>query len=329
MTTYLIRRIIQTIPTLLGVTIITFLLIKFSPGDPIDMFYFDPNVTAADKDILRTQLCLDRPLWQQYTFYMVGDWSGECPNEGIIFGDFGQSISSDRPVLDMYREKMWPTLQLTIGAMVIGTFVGISLGIISAIFRGKLPDNLIRIVAVLFDAIPSFFLGIMLIIFFGVNLGWFPLGGMVPIRSNETVNIWVRLHHLVLPTIVLGVTWIAVMSRYMRAETLEVLGQDYVRTAKSKGLTNFKVYFKHAARNALIPIVTIIGPAITALLGGSVVIERIFSWPGMGRMVLEALSARDFPVVMAVTIISSVLVISGNLLTDILLVLVDPRVRLS
>ncbi|MEM9773913.1 MAG: ABC transporter permease [Chloroflexota bacterium] len=329
MTTYLIRRIIQTIPTLLGVTLITFLLIFYSPGDPIDMFYFDPNISAEDKDRMRSQLCLDRPGWEQYLYYMVGDRSGECPNQGIIFGDFGESIANDRPVLELYREKMWPTLQLTLGAMVIGTVVGIALGIISAIFRATLTDNIIRFMSVLFDAIPSFFLGIMLIIVFGVNLGWFPLGGMVPIRSSETVNIWVRLHHLVLPTIVLGVGWIAVMSRYMRAETLEVLGQDYVRTAKSKGLSGFKVYFKHAARNALIPIVTIIGPAITALLGGSVVIERIFSWPGMGRMVLEALAQRDFPVVMAVTIISAVLVIAGNLLADILLVMVDPRVRLS
>jgi len=329
MTTYLIRRLIQTIPTLLGVTVITFLLIKFSPGDPIDMFYFDPSVKAEDKDRLRTQLCLDRPLWQQYAFYMVGDWSGTCPNDGILFGDFGNSIANDRPVLDMYREKMWPTLQLTVGAAVIGTVVGLSLGVISAIFRGKLPDSIIRFLSVIFDAVPSFYLGILLIILFGVTWGILPLGGMVPIRSAETVNIWIRLKHLILPTVVLGVGWIAVMSRYMRAETLEVLGQDYVRTAKSKGLTSFKVYFKHAARNALIPIVTILGPAITALLGGSVVVERIFNWPGMGRMVLDSLSQRDFPVVMAVTIISAVLVITGNLLTDILLVMVDPRVRLS
>ncbi|MFK7803279.1 MAG: ABC transporter permease [Anaerolineae bacterium] len=329
MTTYLIRRLLQTIPTLLGVTIITFLMIQFSPGDPIDMFYFDPSFKAEDKERLRTHLCLDRPLWQQYTFYMVGDWSGTCPNDGIIFGDFGTSIRKNRPVIEMYAEKIGPTLQLTVGAMVIGTVMGISLGIISAIFRGKLPDNVIRFLSVIFDAVPSFFLGILLIILFGVRWGILPLGGMVPIRSAETVNLWVRIQHLILPTIVLGVGWIAVMSRYMRAETLEVLGQDYVRTAKSKGLTSFKVYFKHAARNALIPIVTILGPAITALLGGSVVVERIFNWPGMGRMILEALSQRDFPVVMAVTVISAILVIAGNLITDILLVMVDPRVRLS
>lgn len=329
MTTYLIRRLIQTIPTLLGVTVITFLLIKFSPGDPIDMFYFDPSIKAEDKDRLRTQLCLDRPLWQQYIFYMVGDWSGECPNGGIIFGDFGESIANDRPVLEMYSEKIGPTLQLTVGAAVIGTILGLALGVLSAIFRGKLPDSLIRFMSVIFDAVPAFYLGILLIILFGVTWGILPLGGRVPIRSDETVNLWVRIQHLILPTIVLGVSWIAVMSRYMRAETLEVLGQDYVRTAKSKGLTNFKVYFKHAARNALIPIVTILGPAIATLLGGSVVIERIFNWPGMGRMVLDSLAQRDFPVVMAVTIIGSLLVIAGNLLTDVLLVMVDPRVRLS
>ena len=329
MTTYLIRRLLQTIPTLLGVTIITFLLIINAPGDPIDLFYFDPSIKAEDKERLRKQLCLDRPGWQRYVFYMVGDWSGECPNRGIIFGDFGESIASDRPVLELYAEKMWPTLQLTTGAAILGTLIGLTLGVISAIFRGRLPDNIIRFLSVVFDAVPSFYLGILLIILFGVIWGILPLGGMVPIRSDEPVNLWVRIKHLILPTVVLGVGWIAVMSRYMRAETLEVLGQDYVRTAKSKGLTSFKVYFKHAARNALIPIVTILGPAITALLGGSVVVERIFSWPGMGRMVLDALGARDFPVVMAVTIISSLLVVAGNLLTDVLLVMVDPRVRLS
>ncbi|MEM8858471.1 MAG: ABC transporter permease [Chloroflexota bacterium] len=329
MATYLIRRLIQTIPTMLGVTIITFLMIQFSPGDPIDMFYFDPSFKAEDKANLRKQLCLDRPLWQQYTFYMIGDWSGECPNEGIIFGDFGTSIRKDRPVIEMYAEKIGPTLQLTVGALIIGTFIGLLLGVISAIFRGRLADNLIRVLAVLFDAVPSFFLGILLIILFGVMWGILPLGGMTPVRSSEPVTLWVRIQHLILPTIVLGVSWIAVMSRYMRAETLEVLGQDYVRTAHAKGLSGFRVYFTHAARNALIPIVTIIGPAVTALLGGSIVIERIFNWPGMGRMILEALSQRDFPVVMAVTVIGSALVIAGNLLADILLVLVDPRVRLD
>ena len=329
MTTYLIRRLLQTIPTLLGVTIITFLMIQFSPGDPIDMFYFDPSFKAEDKENLRKQLCLDRPLWQQYMFYMIGDWSGECPNDGIIFGDFGTSIRKDRPVIEMYAEKIGPTLQLTVGAAVIGTVIGISLGIISAIFRGQLADNVIRILSVIFDAVPSFFFGIILIIIFGVELGWLPLGGMTPVRDTGPVTLWVRIQHLILPTIVLGVTWIAIMSRYMRAETLEVLGQDYVRTAKSKGLSSFKVYFKHAARNALIPIVIIIGPAITTLLGGSIVVERIFNWPGMGRMILEALSQRDFPVVMAVTVISAILVMVGNLFADILLVIVDPRVRLS
>ena len=157
MTTYLIRRLLQTIPTLLGVTLITFLMIVNAPGDPIDMFYFDPSIKAEDKDRLRSALCLDRPGWQRYVFYMVGDWSGECPNRGIIFGDFGKSIANDRPVLELYGEKIGPTLQLTVGAAVIGTIVGLTLGVLSAIFRGKLPDSVIRFLSVLFDAVPYIF----------------------------------------------------------------------------------------------------------------------------------------------------------------------------
>jgi peptide/nickel transport system permease protein len=164
--------------------------------------------------------------------------------------------------------------------------------------------------------------------FFSVQLGWLPVGGRLTLNADGP-SLVDRIQHLILPTIVLGVTWIALMARFMRAETLEVMRQDYVRTALAKGLSRRVVYFKHAARNALIPIVTILGPAITALIGGAVVVERIFSWPGIGRLTLDAVSSRDYPVIMAGVIFSAIVVIMGNLLSDVLLVLVDPRIRLD
>lgn len=328
MTTYIFRRLLQAVPTILGVTLITFFLMQAAPGDPVQILTFSPGMKAEDRERLRHELCLDRPLATQYLIWVFGDWTGECSQRGLIRGDFGNSFFSRRPVLEMYTERIPATLQLTTYALLIGGALELFMGIISAIYRGTAIDNFSRFFSVVFDALPPFWFGILLIMYFSVQLGIFPVGGQLPLNvDNPTIAD--RVRHLVLPSIVLGVTWIAVMSRYMRAETLEVMGQDYIRTAHAKGLRKRTVYFKHAARNALIPIVTILGPAVTALLGGAVVVERIFSWPGIGRMVVDAVSRRDFPVIMASTIIGAVLVIFGNLLSDILLVMVDPRIRLK
>lgn len=328
MTTYIFRRLLQAIPTIIGVTLITFFLMQAAPGDPVQILTFSPGTKAEDRERLRHELCLDRSLTTQYLIWVFGDWTGECRQQGLIRGDFGNSFFSRRPVLEMYTERIPATLQLTSYALVIGGALGLFMGIISAIYRGSAIDNISRFFSVVFDALPPFWFGILLIMYFSVQLGWFPVGGQLPLNvDNPTIAD--RVRHLVLPSIVLGVTWVAVMSRYMRAETLEVIGQDYIRTAHAKGLRKRTVYFKHAARNALIPIVTILGPAITALLGGAVVVERIFSWPGIGRMVVDSVSRRDFPVIMASTIIGAGLVILGNLVSDILLVMVDPRIRLK
>ncbi len=328
MTTYIIRRLLQAIPTMIGVTIISFFIMQAAPGDPVLLLTFQPGQTAEDRARLRHELCLDRPIPIQYAIWVVGDWTGECSQRGLIRGDFGTSFSERRPVLDMFTERMWNTLQLTVYALIIGGSIGLLLGILSAVRRGSVLDNIARFFSVIFDALPAFWFGLLLIMFFSVQLGWFPVGGMVPLNKPDP-TFMDRVRHLTLPSIVLGVTWIALMARFMRAETLEVLSQDYVRTAFAKGLPKSKVYFKHAARNALIPIVTILGPAITALLGGAVIIERIFSWPGIGRLTVDAVSSRDYPVVMASAIFGALLVIFGNLLSDILLVIVDPRIRLN
>ncbi|MEM7801875.1 MAG: ABC transporter permease [Chloroflexota bacterium] len=328
MTAYLVRRILQAIPTIIGVTLISFILMHAAPGDPVQILFFSPGIEPEELERKRTELCLDRPLWFQYTIWVVGDWSGECPQRGLIRGDFGTSFTTKQPVLESYLQLIPGTVQLTLYALIIGGLFGLFLGIISAINRGGAIDNISRLFSVVFDALPSFWFGILLIMVFSVRLGWLPAGGRVPLNVDDP-TIWDYTRHLIMPSVVLGVGWIALMSRFMRAETLEVMNQDYIRTAHAKGLKRRTVYFRHAARNALIPIVTILGPAITSLLSGAVVVERIFSWPGIGRFLVDAVSRRDFPIVMASAVIGAVLVIIGNLLSDVLLVLVDPRVRLS
>ena len=211
---------------------------------------------------------------------------------------------------------------------ILGGTIGLFVGVLSAVKRATLFDNIARLFSVLFDALPQFWFGLLLIMFFSVQLGWLPVGGRLPLNKPD-ITLLDRVRYLAMPSFVLAISWIALMSRFMRAETLEVIRQDYVRTAWAKGLKPSKVYFKHAARNALVPIVTILGPAITSLITGAVVIERIFSWPGMGRLTVDAVSSRDYPIVMGSVIFGALVVILGNLLSDFLLVAVDPRIRLQ
>ncbi len=328
MTTYIIRRLLQAIPTLIGVTIISFFIMQAAPGDPVQIMTFDPNYTAADRDRLTKELCLDRSIPEQYLIWVFGDFQGECSQRGLIRGDFGTSFFEKRPVLEMILERVPATIQLTVYALLLGGSLGLLIGVLSAVKHATLFDNLARFFSVVFDAVPPFWFAILLLMLFSVQLRWLPAGGREPL-NQDVITIGDRIQYLIMPTIVSGVGWVALMSRYMRAQTLEVIRQDYVRTAKAKGLSPGKVYFKHAARNALIPIVTILGPAITFLIAGSVIIERIFSWPGLGRLFFDAISSRDYPIVMASVIFGGVLVILGNLLSDILLVIVDPRIRLS
>ena len=287
---------------------------------------FGPGTKPEEKIALAKSLCLDRGAVEQYFIWMFGN--SECKTDGIIRGDFGQSFRNQQPVIDLLLERVPATIELTVWALLIGVTIGLAIGVMSAVFHRSLFDNIARFFSVLGDAIPAFWLGLMLILLFAVQLGWLPAGGRIPLRDDD-ITILDRARHMILPSFVLAVGWIAVMSRYMRAETLEVIRREYVRTAKAKGLSNRQVYFKHAARNALIPIVTFMGPAILGLIGGAVVIEQIFSWPGIGRLTLSAVTALDYPLVMGGVIFGAILVIAGNLLSDFLLVLVDPRIRLE
>jgi peptide/nickel transport system permease protein len=326
MTNYILRRLLQAIPTVFGVTLLSFIIMQAAPGDPVQLMTFSPGYTAEDRERLTHEFCLDRSVAEQYIIWLIGDLQGKCRMRGLLRGDFGQSLYERQPVLDLILERVPATLELTGLALLLGVIAGIMIGLLSAIKRGSLFDNGSRFFSVLFDAVPQFWLGLILIMIFSVQLGWLPVGGRLPLNDpNPTVID--RLRHLLLPMTVLAVTWVAIMSRYMRAESLEVINQDYVTSARAKGLLSRTVYVRHVARNALVPIVTILGPAITALLSGAVVIERIFSWPGIGRLAVDAVSSRDYPIVMGTVIVGAVLVILGTILADILLATVDPRIR--
>ena len=238
---YMIRRILQAIPTILGVTMLSYLIIAAAPGDPIQIMTFGPGYEAEDRERLSEKFCLDRNPVEQYFVWMIGDVrKGVCEGKGILRGDFGVSLYSRQPVSEIMLAGIRPTLELTTGAMVFGVSLGVLIGVLSALNHGSWFDNLSRFFSVIFDAIPSFWFGLILIMILAVQLGWLPVGGRLPI-NDDNVTIVDRLRHLVMPSFVLAVGWISVMSRFMRAETLEVINKEYARTARAKGLSNNQV----------------------------------------------------------------------------------------
>ena len=342
MNAFLVRRLFQAVPTLFGISLLSFLLMLATPGDPITTITFKPNSSAEATNILRRQLGLDQPALIQYVYWLVGnDWrqidvDGDGKGDvqgarrGVLRGDLGQSIALKRPVLDIIVERIPATLLLAVPAILVGYIIGIAIGLLAAIRHNSWFDQLSRVLSVFGSAIPAFWLGLILIIIFSVNLGWLPMGGMRDITREDTgFNIITSFPYMVMPVTVLALGIIAVVSRYTRIQVLEVLSQDYVRTAQSKGLNNTYINFRHVARNALIPVITLLGGALGTLLGGAVIIEQVFSWPGLGRLVIEAVSQRDYPLIMGTVLISGFMYILGLIVTDILYGLVDPRIRLS
>ena len=355
MVKYIIRRLIQAIPTFFGITILSYLLMYLS-GNPLAVLTFNPRTGPEERERLGEVLGLNDPVWVQYLRWLAGDdwmrWDTNGDNHadatffniirltnsqgeplppgdrrGILRGDFGDSFVKKRPVLDLIFERMPATLELSIASFTLALTAGVGIGILAAVNRGGWFDNLTRVLAVLFDAVPTFWLALMLLLFFGAYLGWLPIGDRCRTTLDESCPpIPERLEYLILPVIVGAVGGIAGTSRLMRASMLEVMGQDYIRTAFAKGLSPRTVWFKHGARNALIPIATGLGPAILSLLGGAVVIETSFNWPGVGRTTFEAAVARDYPIVMTVTVYAALVSIFGYLLSDILYAVIDPRI---
>ncbi len=352
---YTIRRLVQAIPTFFGITVISYLLMSAAPGGPVAALTFDPRITPQQREQVAEQLGVNDPLPIQYLRWLAGDdwmrWDADGDgvsdhsfllplygsngeplppghNKGILRGDFGRSFFYRRPVADMIGERVMATLELTGSALVLGLAVGVPIGILAAVRKSGWFDNFTRVMAVVFNAIPVFWLGLILILIFGSWLKLLPMGSRCSaLAVGGCPPIWDRINYLILPTFVLATGAIAVYSRYMRASMLDVMNQDYMRTAQAKGLSGRTVWFKHGARNALIPLATFLGPAVTGLLSGAAITETIFSWPGLGRFAVNAVQSQDFPVVMSVVIISSVATILGYILSDILYAVIDPRIR--
>lgn len=304
MSTFLIRRIVHTGFVVLAVTIIVFGIIQLTPGDPILLMLGD-QATPEMVDRLRSQMGFDRPLVVRYL-----SWLG-----GVLRGDFGTGLRDGLPVLPALMSRLPATLVLLVSSMLLAAAIGIPLGVISAIRRNSLVDAVSRIVALLGISMPSFWTGVMLIYFFGYMLRWFPISG------------YGSLAHVVLPSLALGLTSAALVARLCRSAMLDVMRKDYVRTARAKGLAESVVIFRHAMRNALIPVVTVIGLQAGYLLGGSVAVETVFAWPGMGLFSYQRLMQRDYSMIMGSLFLYSLLFALVNLLTDLLYVWIDPRIR--
>jgi peptide/nickel transport system permease protein len=315
---YILRRVVQAVPTLLGITILAYAIIRLAPGDPLLVFEDSRGVTAEQLAELRAAYGFDRPLPIQYL-----DWLGRAARL-----DFGRSFQTHLPARDVILERVPATLELTVAALLFGLVLGIPAGTWAAIHRGRWPDQLVRVFAVMGDAVPHFWLGLVLLAILSVQLRWLPTGGISTLGSSP-LDLSDRLRHLILPALVLGTGTLALFARYMRTEVLDVLGQDYVRTARAKGLPEWVVLSRHALRNALLPVVTVLGGSLPVLLAGAATTEYVFSWPGMGRLAVDAAGARDYPVVMGLVLIAAVLIIVGNLVSDVLYGVVDPRIRLE
>ncbi len=340
MQVYVIRRLIQSIPTLFGITLISFLLMLAAPGDPVTLITFNPTATVEGTAQLRRQLGLDQPPLVQYLYWLIGnDWvkidvDGDGQGDvygtrrGFLRGDLGQSLQHKRSVWELIVERTPATLRLTLTSLIVGYLVGIPLGILSAVKSRTWFDQVTRVFSVVGNAVPAFWLALLMIIIFSVNLGWLPMSGMRDITRPDASGLD-QVRYMIMPVLVLSLGIIATVSRYMRAEVMEVLGQDYVRTARAKGLQNRTVVLQHVLRNALIPIAALLGPALGSLLGGAVIIEQVFAWPGMGRLVVNGVFQRDYPLIMGSVVIGAVLYILGVLFSDILYAWIDPRIRLE
>lgn len=313
---YVVQRLLIAIPTLLVVTILIFTMLQFTPGDPLDA-YLPPDqiVSEAQRERLRQDLGLDQPPVIRYVF-----WLGEA-----LQGNLGLRAKNYEPVAQAIGNRVAPTLLLMAAGMGLGISLGIGLGILAATRKYSLLDSSLTLLAFLGISTPAFLAGLIGLYVFSLTLGWFPSGGFEkPGAANPFLD---RLHHLILPALILSLFYIAIIMRYTRASMLEAISQDYVRTARSKGLSERVVINKHTLRNALLPVVTIIGANLANLLGGAVFIESIYSWPGMGSLYLDGVEARDYPLIMGLTLVLASAVLVANLLTDVLYAVIDPRIR--
>lgn len=316
MTTFLLKRLMQSLVLLVIVSIIGFVVLNMIPGGPLAQFALDPGMTQEDRDRIAAQLGLDRALWVQYF-----DWAWR-----LLQGDWGTSFRDSNPVTSVIARHMSATLLLMGSATVIAVAIGTVIGIRGATHRNSAFDYLATVGAMIALSIPTFWFGLVGIYVFTLRLGWLPAGNMYTIGDGSVLNF---LHHLIMPAMVLALVHIAIWSRFMRSATLDAMSQEFVKTARAKGVRERRVIMKHVVGNALLPMITLAGVQLPSLLTGALVTETIFTWPGMGRLFLDSLSNSDYPVVMGLLMFSAILTIVGNLVADIVVALVDPRIRLA
>lgn len=315
----LLRTALQAIPTLLGIVIINFFLLKAAPGDAADAMAAESgSATVETMTALRHRFGLDNPVLVQLLDYL----------NNLAHFSLGYSPRYNMSVLDLIGQRLPGTLALMAVSLVIAVVLGLAVGALMASFAGRLPDRLLSILTLLFYSTPGFWVGLMLIVVFSVNLGWLPSGGSETIGSDATglAALLDHTRYMILPATSLALFYVSVYARLTRAAMLEVKTQDFVRTAQAKGLSPSQVTLRHVLRNALIPITTLAGMHVGAMLGGAVVVETVYSWPGLGRLAFEAVMARDFSVLLGILLLSSLLVIAANVLVDLLHAWLDPRI---
>ncbi len=315
---FLIRRLLQAVPTLLAVSVVIFAIIHLAPGGPMAIYASSPNVDQAALDRIEERLGLNDPLPVQYAKWL----------SGMVTGDWGMSYKFGRDVKDVLGERLWASIQLVAASLIIALVFSIPFGIFSALNRNRGVQYLTNGLAMLGVSIPTFWLGMVVLLLLSVKTRIIPTGGMMTI-GLDGFQPWDRLHHLLPPAAVLATLYIAGWSRYVRSSMLEVVSQDYIRTARAKGLKERVVTNRHALKNALLPLITLVGLQAGRLIGGAMITEVVFAWPGMGRLLAESLAGRDYPVLMASFMLMSILVIVGNLAADVGYGVVDPRIRLE
>ncbi len=301
---YIRKRILMLIPVIIGVSFLIYFIMDLAPGDVISQLAPD-NATTEQIEMLRHQYGYDRSVFYRYMMYMAG----------LVKGDLGTSYLTGKPVWEMFIQRLPATLALSLGAIIVSMIISIPLGVFSAIHNGSLGDNAAMVVALLGLSMPNFWLGLLLIIAFSLQLGLFPSGGMDGIRS------------VILPAITIGTGYPAIMTRTTRSSMLDVIRQDYLRTARAKGVPEKVVIRKHALKNALIPIITVIGTQMAACIGGSVLTETVFAWPGVGRLIIDSVNQRDVPAVTGSIIMTTILISILLLVIDLLYAFVDPRIK--
>ena len=319
---YIIRRLFQAVPIVLAIIVLNFFLLNMAEGDAVDVLAGEAgSATPEYMAELRAKFGLDKPLPVQLLVYL----------KNIISLDLGYSFRHDMPVSVLIVDRFWPTLLLMVSTIILAVLFGILLGLLAAINLNTWKDAVISVFALITYATPLFWVGLMMIVVFSINLRWFPTSGMENIAAfYEGFDRFVDIaHHLVLPTITLSLFYLALYTRLMRASMLEQYGQDYVVTARAKGLPERRITFGHVLRNALLPVVTMAGVQVGALIGGSVIVESVFAWPGLGMLAFESLFARDLNLLLGIFLISSVLVVVVNLIVDVIYCFLDPRIEVS